>query len=101
MILISYLCYRRKRPQLHAQSVYRMPGGVVMCWVVLAFFAFSVCILATAEDTRAGLMLMPIWFGGLAIGWFVKNKLHPEVPETSITQSNPIVDLKQASDDKK
>jgi hypothetical protein len=31
----------------------------------------------------------------------VKNKLHPEVPETSITQSNPIVDLKQASDDKK
>ena len=101
MILISYLCYRRKRPQLHAKSVYRMPGGVVMCWVVLAFFAFSICILATAEDTRAGLMLMPIWFGGLAIGWFVKNKLHPEVPETSITQSHPILDLKQASDDKK
>ena len=46
-------------------------------------------------------MLMPIWFGGLAIGWFVKNRLHPEVPETSITQSNPIVDLKQTSDDKK
>lgn len=38
MIIISYLVYRRRHPQRHTDSVYKMPGGVVMCWAVLVFF---------------------------------------------------------------
>lgn len=37
MIIISYLVYRRRHPQRHTDSVYKMPGGVVMCWAVLVF----------------------------------------------------------------
>ena len=100
MILVSYLCYRAKRPNLHRETTYPMPGGVVACWIVLAFFAFIIGILATDKDTLTGLMLMPIWFILLTIGWFVKNSINPEIPETSITQSHPVVDMKAPKNNK-
>lgn len=31
LILLAYIAYRRKRPQQHAASVFKMPGGVAMC----------------------------------------------------------------------
>ncbi|MGL4861317.1 MAG: amino acid permease, partial [Enterobacteriaceae bacterium] len=69
MILYTYIVYRRKRPELHAASSYKMPGGVFMCWVCLAFFAFVLVLLAAEHDTRAALMATPIWFVVLAIAW--------------------------------
>ncbi len=80
MILVSYIVYRKKHPQRHAESTYKMPGGVVMCYVVLAFFAFMIAVLAFYEDTRAALFAMPLWFILLAIGWaFVRrNPAHHE-----------------------
>lgn len=69
MILVSYICYRRKHPRRHAQSEYKMPGGLFMCAVVLAFFAFVVWTLTTEPETAAGLVSLPIWLGGLGIAW--------------------------------
>ncbi|MDD4868046.1 MAG: amino acid permease, partial [Mycobacterium sp.] len=40
MIVVSYLVYRRRHARRHAESTYKMPAGVVMCWAVLVFFAF-------------------------------------------------------------
>jgi D-serine/D-alanine/glycine transporter len=62
IILCSYLVYRRTRPQLHQASAYKMPLGVVMCWVCLAFFAFVLVLLTLQEDTRQALMVTPVWF---------------------------------------
>jgi D-serine/D-alanine/glycine transporter len=70
IILVSYLVYRRDRPQLHAESTFKMPGGVVMCWVVLGFFGFIVWALAQFDDTRAALLVTPLWFVLLGIAWF-------------------------------
>lgn len=69
MILISYICYRRKHPQRHARSAFKMPGGVVMCAVVLAFFVFVVWTLTRSSDTAAGLAALPVWLGGLLVAW--------------------------------
>lgn len=71
MILTSYLVYRRRRPHLHAESTFRMPGGVVMCWVVLGFFAFLIWALTQEADTLQGLLAMPVWFVVLGIAWAV------------------------------
>ncbi|AGH74293.1 D-serine/D-alanine/glycine transporter [Edwardsiella piscicida] len=69
IILCSYLVYRRRYPQRHAASGYKMPLGSVMCWICLAFL-FGVLILLTLEtDTRQALMVTPLWFIALAIGW--------------------------------
>ncbi|MDO4918236.1 amino acid permease [Kocuria sp.] len=70
MILISYMRYRKKFPQRHAESAYKMPGGVVMCWVVLAFFAFLVWALSTDPDTATSLIAFPVWIIALCVAWF-------------------------------
>ncbi|WP_066302196.1 D-serine/D-alanine/glycine transporter [Arthrobacter luteolus] len=62
IILFSYLAYRRRRPHLHAESTFKLPGGRVMVYVVLAFFVFIVWALTTQPDTLMALLVTPIWF---------------------------------------
>ncbi|WP_025856694.1 amino acid permease [Pseudomonas sp. CHM02] len=68
-ILASYLAYRKKRPDLHATSIYKMPGGVPMAWISLAFLAFVLGLLALRPDTRLALCVMPAWFIWLGIAY--------------------------------
>ncbi|MEO7067313.1 MAG: D-serine/D-alanine/glycine transporter [Rhodanobacter sp.] len=74
LILSAYIVYRRKRPELHEASVYKMPGGVVMCWVCLAFFAFVVILLTLQADTREALLASPVWFALLGVGYLWKRR---------------------------
>ncbi len=71
LILLSYISYRKQRPALHEASRYRMPGGVFMCWVCLAFFAAVLVLLSLELDTRQALIATPAWFVllGLAYVW--------------------------------
>jgi len=71
MIVASYLVYRRRHPERNAESEYRMPGGTVMCWAILAFFAFVIWTLSTGPDTAVALVWFPAWFLLLAVGWLV------------------------------
>jgi D-serine/D-alanine/glycine transporter len=71
MIVISYLVYRRRHAQRHAESTYKMPAGLVMCWVVLAFFGFVIWTLVTERETAIALAWFPLWFGILAAGWLI------------------------------
>lgn len=70
MIIFSYIAYRRKRPQLHAASTYKMPGGLFMCYICLGFMIFLLTALAFREDTRQALMASPVWFIILGIGYY-------------------------------
>lgn len=70
-IVVSYLVYRRRHPQRHAGSIYKMPGGVSMCWAVLAFFAFVIWTLTTKTETAVALALVPLWFVTLTGGWLL------------------------------
>ena len=74
LILAAYIAYRRKRPELHAASKYKMPGGVFMCWVCLVFFAFVLVLLALEDDTRKALIASPVWFAILGIGYALRRK---------------------------
>jgi D-serine/D-alanine/glycine transporter len=69
IIIVSYLVYRRRRPELHAASKFKMPGGVAMCWALLVFFAAMLIVLALKPDTRAALIVTPAWFAVLGIAW--------------------------------
>ncbi|MDV3126306.1 D-serine/D-alanine/glycine transporter [Mycobacterium sp. 21AC1] len=71
IILISYLTYRRRRPHLHEASKFKMPGGIVMCYVVLAFFAFLVWAFTQKSDTLQALLVTPVWFVVLGVAWSV------------------------------
>src|SRR3954469_14116617 len=71
IILASYIAFRRRRPQLHDASTFKMPGGIPMVWVVFAFFAFVLWALTTQPDTLVALLVTPIWFVVLGMAWAV------------------------------
>lgn len=72
LILCSYIVYRRRRPQLHAASKFKMPGGVFMCGVCLAFFVFVLVLLTLQPDTLYALAISPLWFLLLGLGYAAK-----------------------------
>lgn len=74
IILCSYLAYRKKYPQRHQQSQFKMPLGKLMCWVCMAFFVFVIVLLTLQEDTRQALMVTPLWFALLGIGWWLRSR---------------------------
>lgn len=71
IILASYLQYRRKRPDLHEKSTFKMPGGRAAVVMVFGFFAFILWALAQEPDTAAALKVTPFWFVFLAIAYLV------------------------------
>lgn len=70
LILLSYIAYRKKRPELHEKSSYKMPGGLFMCYLCLVFMAFLLVALAFREDTRQALLFSPLWFIILGVGYY-------------------------------
>lgn len=78
LIMVAYLQYRKKRPEAHQTSIFKMPGASFMPWVVLGFFAFMVVVLCLEADTRQALMLTPIWFAILAGAWWLRGKRSPK-----------------------
>lgn len=72
MILLSYIRYRKLRPEQHTQSVYKMPGGVFMAWACMVFLVFAVYLFSRDADTAKGLMYMPVWFGVLGALYLTK-----------------------------
>lgn len=78
MIILSYLAYRKKAPELHEQSAYKMPGGRFMAWFTLLFLIFVVAILALDHDTMISLAFSPLWFIGLGVAYYYKTKKYAE-----------------------
>ncbi len=67
LIMVCYIRYRKLRPELHAQSKFKMPGGVFMSYVVIAFLLFALVILALEPDTLKALYVSPLWVLLLAV----------------------------------
>lgn len=70
MIIWSYMVYYKTRPELHAQSTFKLPGGLFTCWIAIIFFIVMIGVLALEPDTLKALMISPIWFVILWIGYF-------------------------------
>lgn len=84
LIVASYLVYRRRNPEKHEASVYKMPAGVVMSWAVFAFFGVMIGILAMEPDTRMALAVTPVWFIALGIAYWMhlrRGRAHAIVEE--------------------
>ncbi|WP_445661220.1 amino acid permease [Acinetobacter sp. F16] len=61
LIMVCYIRYRKRSPELHAKSTFKMPGGVWMSYVILAFMLFALIILSLEPDTLKALMISPLW----------------------------------------
>ena len=61
LIMIAYLNYVKRNPELHKDSKFKMPGGKYMAFAILAFFAFIFIILLINSSTRIGVLFVPVW----------------------------------------
>jgi D-serine/D-alanine/glycine transporter len=60
--VISHLKYRKTRPDLAKINKFKMPLYPFANYLILAFLAFILVVLALAEDTRVALFVTPVWF---------------------------------------
>ncbi|MDL2268345.1 D-serine/D-alanine/glycine transporter [Desulfovibrio sp. OttesenSCG-928-G15] len=74
LILLSYLSYRRKYPERHATSTFKVPGGRVLVILTQAFFLFVLALLTLEKDTRDVLFIAPLWFGLLGVAYYFARK---------------------------
>ncbi|MHC3048538.1 amino acid permease [Acinetobacter nosocomialis] len=70
LIMACYLRYRKTRPELHAASTFKMPGGVLIAYAVIAFFLFTLVILALEPDTLKALYVSPVWVVVLGVTYY-------------------------------
>lgn len=91
MILASYLVYRKKRPDLHEKSIYKMPFGLSMSWICLVFLAFIVVVCAFDSDTLVALLFSPVWFIGLLITY--KRRVRKDQERAWILKYGKRIDL--------
>ncbi|MBO0587330.1 amino acid permease [Sporosarcina sp. E16_8] len=60
--VICHLKYRKTRPDLANASKFKMPLHPFSNYLILAFLAFVIVVLALVEDTRVALFVTPVWF---------------------------------------
>ncbi|MDO5068169.1 MAG: amino acid permease [Propionibacteriaceae bacterium] len=86
LIVVCYLVYRRKHPELHEKSSYKMPGGIGMAWAVIVFFAVSVVVLCFDEETLQAVIVTPFWFILLGVCYLVHRARHGSQRTTNYQQ---------------
>lgn len=62
IIVICHLKYRKANPELAAKSKFRMPFYPISNYIILAFIAFVLVVLALNKETRVALFVTPVWF---------------------------------------
>ncbi|CUU48540.1 amino acid permease [Clostridium beijerinckii] len=67
IIVICHMRYRKTNTELAAKSKFKMPLYPVINYIILAFFAFILVVLALNNETRVALFVTPVWFIVLGI----------------------------------
>ncbi|MEW4426855.1 MULTISPECIES: amino acid permease [Paenibacillus] len=62
IMVICHLKYRRTQPEIASRSHFKLPLYPFSNYLILAFLAFVLVVLALAEDTRVALFVTPVWF---------------------------------------
>ncbi|MDN6005009.1 MAG: amino acid permease [Enterococcus sp.] len=62
MIVFTHMRFRKTKPELAAKSSFKLPLFPYANYLVFAFLAFVLFVLALASDTREALIFSPIWF---------------------------------------
>ncbi|MBW9173613.1 amino acid permease [Clostridium estertheticum] len=62
IIVVCHLIYRKTNPKLATKSKFKMPFYPISNYIILAFIAFIIVVLALTKETRVALFVTPVWF---------------------------------------
>ncbi|MFP7233189.1 amino acid permease [Bacillus subtilis] len=74
--VICHMKYRKTRPELAKTNKFKLPLYPFTNYVILAFLAFVLVVLALAQDTRVSLFVTPVWFILLIVIYKVRKAKH-------------------------
>ncbi|MFC7366073.1 MULTISPECIES: amino acid permease [Bhargavaea] len=86
--VLSHLKYRKTRPELAKANKFKMPLYPFANYLILAFLAFVLVVLAIAEDTRISLMVTPVWFIMLAV--IYKTRISKRIEVVQVDEHEPV-----------
>ncbi|KZE36476.1 D-alanine/D-serine/glycine permease [Bhargavaea cecembensis] len=86
--VLSHLKYRKTRPDLARVNKFKMPLYPFANYLILAFLAFVLVVLAIAEDTRISLMVTPVWFIILAV--IYKTRISKKIEVVNVDDHEPV-----------
>ena len=90
IITVAYLLYLGRRPELHAASRFRLPGGAFSAWVVIAFMAIMCVILSLERETLLGLVASGVWLVAITVAAVVhRHRLLTRAGTTPVTTTRP------------
>jgi Gamma-aminobutyrate permease and related permeases len=79
IIVVCHLRYRKTNPELAAKSKFKMPLYPMANYIILAFIAFVLVVLALNKETRIALFVTPVWFIMLGVIYkILKSKMKNE-----------------------
>lgn len=74
--VICHMKYRKTRPELAKTNKFKLPLYPFTNYLILAFLAFVLVVLALAQDTRVSLFVTPVWFILLIVIYKVRKAKH-------------------------
>ncbi|MEC2184417.1 amino acid permease [Bacillus spizizenii] len=74
--VICHIKYRKTRPELAKTNKFKLPLYPFTNYLILAFLAFILVVLALAQDTRVSLFVTPVWFILLIVIYKVRKAKH-------------------------
>ncbi len=74
--VICHMKYRKTRPELAKTNKFKLPLYPFTNYLILAFLAFILVVLALAQDTRVSLFVTPVWFILLIVIYKVRKAKH-------------------------
>ncbi|MCY8475230.1 amino acid permease [Bacillus halotolerans] len=75
--VICHMKYRKTRPELAKANKFKLPLYPFTNYLILAFLAFVLVVLALAQDTRVSLFVTPVWFILLIVIYKVRKLKQP------------------------
>ncbi|MCU5745639.1 amino acid permease [Staphylococcus sp. SQ8-PEA] len=75
LIVCAYVKYVKKDKALHKASKFKLPGGIVSAYAVIAFFIFIIVIMLFDQETLIGFILSPVWYLGVTIAYFIHKRV--------------------------
>lgn len=74
--VICHMKYRKTRPELAKTNKFKLPLYPFTNYLILAFLAFVLVVLALAQDTRVSLFVTPVWIILLIVIYKVRKAKH-------------------------
>lgn len=75
LILLSYIQYRKKYPERHLNSTFKLPGGIISCWICICFIVIIILTLLLQSSTRFALYIGGGWFALISGSYFLVPKV--------------------------